>query len=225
MERLIVLVSVVTLFSIFFVLQISRLFGNSGGLAGSGITYAQAAHEGFGELTIAASLCATLLIGLAAGSIGGVRSRTERALSAVLILQAQLLLLSAYHRLEIYEDVYGFTELRLYVQCYTGVVFVALGQLALEILGDLTFDALPDTGRLPSSSRLPHWCIGIMRRGSPVQTSNDTKRGTSSTLGICSSRWGLMRYPRSSASRLACQLLRRPVCEHACKAGIHRHPV
>ncbi len=148
MERMIVLASVVTLFGIFFALQISHLFGNAGGLAGSGITYAQAAHEGFGELTIAASLCAALLIGLAAGPVGVARTRSERALGAVLILQAQLLLWSAYYRLGIYENVYGFTELRLYVQCYTGVVFVALGQLGLEIIGQ------PDFRRLAR-----HWAV------------------------------------------------------------------
>jgi hypothetical protein len=150
-ERLIILGSVVSLFGLFFILQIAHFFGNAAGVPGSGITYAQAAHEGFGELTIAASLCAALLIALAARSAPGTRGRAERALSAVLILEAQILLLSAYRRIDLYENVYGFTELRLYVQCYAGVVFVALGQLGLEVIGR------PDFRRLAR-----HWAATVM---------------------------------------------------------------
>jgi uncharacterized membrane protein len=150
-ERLIILASVVALFGSFFVLQISHFFGNAAGVPGSGITYAQAAHEGFGELTIAASMCAVLLIALATNSATGTRGRAERALGAALILEAQILLLSAYYRIELYENVYGFTELRLYVQCYAGVVFVALGQLGLVIIGR------PDFRRLAR-----HWAVTVM---------------------------------------------------------------
>jgi hypothetical protein len=147
-ERLIILGSVVALFGLFFVLQISHFFGNAAGVPGSGITYAEAAHEGFGELTIAASLCAVLLIVLATNSATGMRGRAERALGAALILEAQILLVSAYYRIDLYENVYGFTELRLYVQCYAGVVFVALGQLGLETIGS------PDFRRLAR-----HWAV------------------------------------------------------------------
>ncbi|MGA3157004.1 MAG: DUF4173 domain-containing protein [Steroidobacteraceae bacterium] len=150
-ERLIVLGSVVALFGLFFILQISHFFGNAAAVPGSGITYAQAAHEGFGELTMAASLCVALLIALAASSAAGTRGRAERTLSAALVLEAQILLVSAYYRIGLYENVYGFTELRLYVQCYAGVVFVGLGQLGLEVIGR------PDFRRLAR-----HWAVTVM---------------------------------------------------------------
>lgn len=150
-ERVIIVGSVVALFGLFFIFQLSHFFSNAAAVPGSGITYAQAAHEGFGELTLAASLCAALLITLAASSAAGTRGRVERALSAVLVLEAQILLVSAYYRIDLYENVYGFTELRLYVQCYAGVVFVALGQLGLEVIGR------PDFRRLAR-----HWTVTAM---------------------------------------------------------------
>ena len=134
-ERLIILGPVVALFGLFFALQLSHVLGTAAALPGSGVTFAQAAHQGFGELTIAASLCAALLIAMAR-SAGAARLDTrERALGVALILEAQVLLLSAFHRITLYEAVYGFTELRLLVQCYAGVVLVALALLGLEILG------------------------------------------------------------------------------------------
>jgi hypothetical protein len=150
-ERLIILVYVVAVFALFLILQLSHFFGNVAGVPGSGVTYAEAAHEGFGELTLAASLCAALLITLSAGATAGTRGRAERALNAALILQAQTLLLSAYYRIDLYENVYGYSELRLYVQCYAGVVFVALGQLGLEVIGR------PDFRRLAR-----HWAVTVM---------------------------------------------------------------
>ena len=61
-ERLIVLSSVALLFAVFLVLQLSYLFGNPGGRAGSGMTLAEAVHRGFGELTIVVTLCAWIII-------------------------------------------------------------------------------------------------------------------------------------------------------------------
>jgi len=133
-ERLIVLTAVVSLFALFFLLQLSHLFGTAAGARGTGVTYAQTAHEGFAELTLAASLSVALTVTLlrSAGAIG--LATREKWLSVVLTVQSQILLLSALYRLDRYEEVYGYTELRLLVQCYEVCVFVALGLLALELL-------------------------------------------------------------------------------------------
>lgn len=150
-ERLIILGAVGALFALFFMLQVSHFFGNAAAVRGSGVTYAQAAHEGFGELTVVATLCGALLIWLTTGSRGEKRQTAERLLCALIILQAQLLLVSAFYRIDLYEDVYGFTELRLYVQYYAGVVFIALALLGLEILGDADFRRLAR-----------HWAVTAM---------------------------------------------------------------
>ena len=131
-ERLPVLAAVVALFALFFLLQLSHLLGAEAAVRGSGVTYAQAAHQGFAELTLAASLCVALLLALTRAAPDGLRV-LERRLGVVLIVQAQLLLLSAFHRITVYEDAYGYTALRLFVQCYALVVLVALALFAIEI--------------------------------------------------------------------------------------------
>lgn len=141
-ERQIILASVAAVFALFLLVYLSHLFGNSASVPGSGVTYASAAHEGFGELTAAASLCAALLIQLTRRATSQPRGPAERLLGAVLVVESQLLLLSAYYKIDLYENVYGFTELRLLVQVYASVVFVGLAQLGLQIL------AVPDYGQL-----------------------------------------------------------------------------
>ena len=63
-ERLVVLGSIVGLFGVFLLLQLTYLFGNAPAVAGSGITFAEYARRGFNELTIVATLCALLLMAL-----------------------------------------------------------------------------------------------------------------------------------------------------------------
>jgi two-component system sensor histidine kinase BaeS len=141
-ERRIVLWAVVSLFGSFLTLELSHLFGNAAAIRGDGVTYAQTAHQGFAELSVVASLCAALLIALTKSSASRRLQPMERALSVAVILQAQLLLLSAFHRMQLYEDAYGFTELRLLVQIYIGIAGVALAKLTLETLGSADFNRL-----------------------------------------------------------------------------------
>lgn len=141
-ERVIVLAAVVVLFGLFLLLQLSHLFGNAAAIHGNGITYARTAHQGFIELTLVASLCSALLIFLARSAVSGRLQLVERTLSVSLIVQTQLLLASAFYRMELYEGAYGFTELRLLVQVYIGVVCVALIALALELTGRPDFTRL-----------------------------------------------------------------------------------
>jgi hypothetical protein len=141
-ERRIVLWAVVMLFALFLALQVSHLFGNPAALRGNGVTYAQTVHQGFNELTLVASLCALLLILLSKSSASGALTPVERTLSGVLILQTLLLLVSAFHRMALYESVYGYTELRLFVQVYIGWVGIVLIGLGVELA------ARPDFNRL-----------------------------------------------------------------------------
>jgi len=133
-ERLIVLVSVVSLFALFFVLQLSHLIGTAAGTRGSGVTYAQTVHEGFAEMTLAASFCVVLTLGLLHSAGGKGLSTREKRLGVLLTIQSQMLLLSALYRIDRYEEVYGYTELRLLVQCYEICVLIGLSLLAVELL-------------------------------------------------------------------------------------------
>jgi hypothetical protein len=133
-ERLIVLASVAALFALFFLLQLSYLFGSIGAQPGSGVTFAEATHRGFGELTVAAALCVALILGLESCAARAGREPWIRMLSGLIILEALLLLVSAYQRVVAYEAAYGFTVQRLYVQIYAGAVGVILVLLAVELL-------------------------------------------------------------------------------------------
>jgi hypothetical protein len=132
-ERLITLGSVAALFTVFLVLQLSYLFGNVPSVHGNGVTYAEYARRGFGELTVAASLTTLLIIGADRFAEPGPRDRTVRLVALVLVALVQLLLDSAYHRVMLYEQAYGFTAARLYAQTYMIVVSLVLVALGYEI--------------------------------------------------------------------------------------------
>jgi two-component system, OmpR family, sensor histidine kinase BaeS len=132
-ERQIVLGSVAALFALYLMLQVSYLFGDPGGRAGSGVSYADAVHRGFVELNLAASVCGVLLLALRLFAVSGPRNRWVGALEWIVTLQAAMLLASAFHRVNLYEGAYGFTRLRLYVQVYAAVALIALILLLAEL--------------------------------------------------------------------------------------------
>ncbi|HEX6533174.1 MAG TPA: DUF4173 domain-containing protein [Gemmatimonadaceae bacterium] len=150
-ERAIVLGSVSGVFALFLLLQVAYLFGDPGAAAGSGMTYAEYARRGFGELTVAASMASALILVLerfAGGRLGGDADgagkgelargeRLVRMLALVLIALVQLLLDSAYRRVTLYEQAYGFTASRLYAQTYMIVMSLALVALGYEVWGGI----------------------------------------------------------------------------------------
>jgi two-component system, OmpR family, sensor histidine kinase BaeS len=141
-ERLIVTGSIAVLFTVFLTLQISYLFGNPGGRTGSGVSYADAVHRGFVELNIASSICAAVLFTLARYATPTRPRGLIRALEWLVLVQAQVLLLSAFYRVNLYEAAYGFTRLRLYVQVYAVVASVGLICLLLELRAQPVLDRL-----------------------------------------------------------------------------------
>lgn len=128
-ERLIILGAVVALFALFLLLQLGSLFANAGARPGSGVTYAQSVHQGFGQLLIVAGLSGALLLMLHASALRRGPERPVRLLSLVLLAQCLLLLLSAWLRLAAYVEAYGYTIQRVCVQ--VGIVAVAAGLLVL----------------------------------------------------------------------------------------------
>lgn len=141
-ERLILVSGVAALFWLFIGVQLSYLFGNAPSVPGSGITFAEYARRGFGELTIVAT-CSVILIlvserfGRADDHAGRIKILTLAILVAVLIMLA-----SAFHRVSLYEAAYGYTVSRLYAQVYMLVLAVALIALAVGILGTLDIGSL-----------------------------------------------------------------------------------
>lgn len=122
-EAATILIAVDVLFALFVVLQVAYLFGGLDTLAATGIPYAQYARSGFFQLVQVAVLAGALLVtvhGLAA-------RRTAPLVAAGLALGGltAVVLASALLRLRIYQDAYGWTELRFYV--LATIVWLAIG--------------------------------------------------------------------------------------------------
>ena len=124
------LLSVSALFCAYLLVQLDTLFHP--GLA-AGLTYSESVRRGFGELTAVAAL--TLAVLLIAHTLLRRELRTTlayRLTSAAVLLPLALLIASAYHRLELYVQAYGLSEIRV-----LGGVFLAwivLSLLAYTVL-------------------------------------------------------------------------------------------
>jgi Domain of unknown function (DUF4173) len=127
-EGLTVLVAIDLLFAAFMVIQAAYLFGGLDTLAQSDMTYADYARRGFFELLAVAALTLGVLWVLARAT-----KRDEawqapafNGASAILILLTVGLLTSAFQRMWLYEQAYGFTHLRIYTHTFMLWLAVAL---------------------------------------------------------------------------------------------------
>lgn len=133
-ERLMVLSAIAGVFTLFLTLQLSYLFGDVARVQGSGISYAEWARRGFAELTVVATLCGAVILGLALIAPAVRRGRRILVIELIVLGETQVLLHSAFRRVLLYEDAYGFTTTRLYAQAYMLVVAATLLLLAYELL-------------------------------------------------------------------------------------------
>lgn len=136
-EHLILMSGVSLLFWIFLAVQISYLFGNLPSITGSGMTFAEYARRGFGELSVVASCTAFLIIVAERYGKTDQRHQLVRGITLSAIIAVLFLLASAFHRVRLYEEAYGFTTARLYAQTYMIVVAISLIALAREVMADL----------------------------------------------------------------------------------------
>ncbi len=130
-ESTIILGSVSVLFFVFVVVQLAYFFGGADTIASTGYTYAQYARKGFFELITVAAI-SLLLIWLVKRhtSSPDIRQRILlKYLSGILIVEVIVIMLSAHMRLNLYEEAYGFTTLRLLSHLFIGWLAVAFGLL------------------------------------------------------------------------------------------------
>ncbi|MEV1286679.1 DUF4173 domain-containing protein [Micromonospora sp. NPDC049679] len=118
------------LFAAFVLVQVTHLFGGSDHvLATSGLTYAEYARGGFWQLLAVSVL--TVLVIAAASRWAPRQVRADRVLIRLLLGALALLSLvvvaSALFRMDVYQQAYGFTRLRLLVsatELWLGLLFV-----------------------------------------------------------------------------------------------------
>jgi hypothetical protein len=129
-EAVTILVAVDVLFALFVILQLAYLFGGLDTMAAGGITYANYARGGFFQLVAVTVLAGGLVVGLHA-----VVERRTRAFvgSAVgLAILTVIVLASAAFRLALYQQAYGWTELRFYIDAT--IAWLGLGIVAATVL-------------------------------------------------------------------------------------------
>ena len=136
-ETSIALISLNILFALFLVVQFRYFFAGSANVSIDGFTYAEYARRGFFELVAVALIASVLYFSLASFTKRGTQAkkRAFSVMAGLLLAQVGVMLISAFQRLRLYEQAYGFTSLRLAAHVF--MVFVGLLLLAL-ILMELT---------------------------------------------------------------------------------------
>ncbi len=115
-ESTIILGSVAVLFFVFVMVQLAYLFGGSEHIASTGYTYAQYARKGFFELIVVAAISFLLIWTIKKSTKFQtlMQSMIFNWLSGILAVEVMIIMLSAHRRLNLYEEAYGFTTLRLW---------------------------------------------------------------------------------------------------------------
>jgi hypothetical protein len=133
-EAVTVLVLVNTLFAGFLILQAAYLFGGLDTMQAIGISYAEYARRGFFELVAVA----VLAVGLAIALDRLARPRKEWLIGAGVALMALTgaVLVSSAFRMRLYQEAYGWTELRLYVLATIALLALVLLAMVAALLMD-----------------------------------------------------------------------------------------
>lgn len=124
LEWVVPVVVVNVVFALFLIAQAAVLFGGHAYLRRTtGLTYADYVHQGFGQLTVVTILTLTLVAWVAHTAEPG---RLRNLVLGPLCVMAIIVVVSALHRMRLYEDAYGYTRLRLLVSVFEGWLGVVL---------------------------------------------------------------------------------------------------
>ena len=135
-EAIVVLIAIDLVVALFVGLQLAYLFGGLDTLAAAGMKYSDYARRGYFELVAAAALAGGVLVAFEYQVER--RSRPYLALALALVGLTIVVLASAALRLQLYQDAYGWTELRLYVAVSIAAMAVTLATLAACLATDRT---------------------------------------------------------------------------------------
>ena len=125
-------------FLVFLGAQATVIFGGHDYLERTtGLTYAEYAHQGFGQLTVATAL--TLLVVWAAARKAPRTAAADlawlRGSLGLLCVLTLVVVASALYRMHVYQEAYGFTRLRLLVDVFEGWLgLLVLGVMAAGLL-------------------------------------------------------------------------------------------
>jgi len=135
-EQRMVLWSAAAVLWLFVLLQASYLIHPPPAAVGTGVTFADFARRGFGELSFAATLVGAIILVLEYTRPADATERDQvllRRLELALVIALEIVLISAFRRVILYEQAYGYTTARVFAQAYMIVMALSLAALALEI--------------------------------------------------------------------------------------------
>jgi hypothetical protein len=133
-EAVTVLVLVNVLFAGFVAVQAAYLFGGLDTMQAIGLSYAEYARRGFFELVAVAVLAVGLTVAL--DRLAQSRASSRIGASVALMALTAAVLVSSALRMRLYQEAYGWTELRLYVIATIALLAVVL----LAMLAGLLLD-------------------------------------------------------------------------------------
>ena len=133
-EWLVPVLLVDLVFAVFVAAQAAVLFGGHDYVQRTtGLTYAEYVHQGFGQLTIATLLmflvvwAASRRVGTEPGDVLWLRISLGLLCALTLVV-----VVSALHRMQLYQEAYGFTQARLVVDVFEGWLGVVVLAVALS---------------------------------------------------------------------------------------------
>lgn len=132
------------LFLVFVIIQIKYLFAGQGAITNLGFTYAEYTHKGFAEMIFTALLSFALIFGVEKHIEKKDNDHTPffKFLSGLMIILLLVIMSSAFLRLNLYEQAYSFTLLRILVQgfiIWLAVIFLWLGYKIMFAADEYTF--------------------------------------------------------------------------------------
>ncbi len=128
-DSLIIISTLLTIFGAFIAIQAYYLF--SDGKLPDGLTYAEYARQGYGQLLFATLLASASIKGVISATHERAKDSVLRLATAALVVLNGLVVISAWRRLSMYESAYGWTEARFVA--HLGLICIALGCVALLV--------------------------------------------------------------------------------------------
>lgn len=137
-----ILILINILFISFVFIQIKYLFGSANYVFGSNYTFAEYARKGFFELSAVLGIVAFILLLIYRSFCKQNFSKLISRLQVLLIVQTGIIGVSALKRMNLYQDIFGYTVKRLYVEWFIYFVLAILLLAAIGLIINLSFRKL-----------------------------------------------------------------------------------
>ncbi len=136
------------LFLAFVAIQFRYLFGGGDAVLSGGGTYAEYARAGFFQLVWVMILAEAFLLLLYRSAAHGTMHVAVKVLKALLVILTGVVAFSALARMNLYQEAYGFTVLRLYVEWFIYLLVALLLLTLTTVIAGFSFRRYVHSGFL-----------------------------------------------------------------------------